>query len=70
MLTPWSPDWLDKSPVRWPSCRICTRSPSSPRMTGREGAGPKLRDGHAGLVLERRAERAFKLLGQFLSGEH
>jgi hypothetical protein len=47
-VTPWSPDWLDKSPVRWPSCRICTRSPSSPRMTGRDGDGPKLREAMPG----------------------
>ena len=48
IVTPWSPDWLDRSPMRWPSCRICTRSPSSPRMTGRDGAGPKLRDATPG----------------------
>ena len=69
-LTPWSPDWLDKSPGRWPSCRICTRSPSRPRMTGRDGAGPKLRTDDARLILERRAERALELLRQLLSGEH
>ena len=39
-------------------------------MTGRDGAGPKLRDGHARLILERRAERALELLRQFLSREH
>ena len=69
-LTPWSPDWLDKSPVRWPSCRICTRSPSSPRMTGRDGAEPEAARRDAGLVLERRAERALELLGQLLARQH
>ncbi len=40
MVTPWSPDWLERSPVRWLFCRIRTRSPSWPRMMGREGPGP------------------------------
>ena len=39
-------------------------------MTGRDGAGPKLRDRDAGLVLERRAERAFELFGQLLARQH
>ena len=42
-LTPWSPDWLDRSPIRRPSSTIRTRSPSRPRTTGRAGPGPKLR---------------------------
>ena len=29
--------------MRWPSSSTTTRSPSSPRMTGRAGAAPKAR---------------------------
>ena len=39
-------------------------------MTGRAGAGPKLRDGDTGLILERGAQRHLELLGEFLAGEH
>ena len=42
-VTPWSPDWLERSPVRMPSSRMSTRSPSKPRMMGRSEPGPKLR---------------------------
>ena len=43
IVTPWSPDWLERSPVRTPSSRMSTRSPSKPRMIGRLVPGPKLR---------------------------
>ena len=43
IVTPWSADWLERSPVRTPSSRMSTRSPSKPRIIGRPVPGPKLR---------------------------
>ena len=37
--------------MRWPSCRISTRSPSRPRTTGRAGARAEAADGDARLIL-------------------
>ena len=63
MVTPWSPDWLDRSPVRSPSSRMSTRSPSKPRMIGaaRSGAEAAARD--ARLTLQGVAEAAGRCQG-------
>ena len=62
-------DWLERSPMRCPSCRISTRSPSSPRTTGRP-ARRRASDGHARLIAQRLAQRQVELLGQLLPRQH
>ena len=69
-VTAWSADCVERSPVRCPSCRMSTRSPPRPRMTGRVVAGPKLRDGDSRFILQRVANGHGELFRQVLTGEH
>ena len=58
----WSPDWLDRSPMRCPSSSTDTRSPSRPRMIGRAGRGRTRAAPHRAL---RRAWRRSWLRGSW-----